>query len=285
MATINNIVATEGSEHAGALVAWRLHGDVNCDRFIEQMEQIGLPSSKLPDMPTPEQAIARALGEIQNRRRRVVPLKKRGAWAVCRLDASETDVDFGVECTVRLDQVGRPVCEPAYHPAVPEIKAEFNNALETLSTTDISGWLVSMVRAQGGLSVLAQGGLYFLPRGAGLDMWRAIAAAVGGCSEHTVYEIPAMHTQSVVNMVLDGLVDEVTKTTAAIESDLMADDNSLGARALRTRMQTCDALVERVAKFEGVLGVKLSNMQDQLVSLRAMVVAAKLTAEAAESSK
>jgi hypothetical protein len=279
-------VAPQAAETAGAISYWRLSGNVELSKLAAAWAAQGLDKDLLPAQPGAEVALGRAVRELQGKRRLVRPLGKRGAWVVKDEAVTQdgNDVTHTRVCVVKFE-AGSAAIDPGEAPvetfdaAAAAIRDNFRKAQIELAPEDISGWLIKLAYDRSSVSLRDSGGIYFVPR-AGVEFWRKAVAAIQSVGAHRIFQIPALKNSEAIDAILDAVTVETSAAVAGIEAELIAEgDDALGARALKTRAETCGALLDKVAAYEELLGVKLPALVSKIEDLRAGVAAAALKTE------
>jgi len=274
----HEIVVTENLGSAcGAVTYWSLSGTCDSDQLAAAWEAAGLNKKLLPALPSPSVAMRRALGELSERRRLVRPMAGHRGLALVRENASEEDLAHDIELRAKVNAVGRLQVSPPDHPLAEQLRAAYGRHLNELSHQDVSGWLCRMVHEVHATPLRESGGFYFVPPGEQLETWRKMTNALGSCSAHQVFELPAMHSEQAVRAVLAAVTREAAAEAAAMEAELAAEE-SLGRRALQTRERRCQAMVSKLGAYEGLLGGMLDDLKDRLGDLQAQIGAAALAA-------
>ena len=99
---------------------------------------------------------------------------------------------------------------------------------------------------------------------------------------HDVGMIPAMKSDEAVRTILASLEAE-----AESEADKLFDavaGGDLGAKALQTRGDRCDALMRKVSEYEKLLGVSATALNERLTELRGSLAAATMVATTDENA-
>lgn len=270
----------EETSQAGALVYWRLEGEVDPKELALHWKLAGLDPDLLPSTPAPSTALARTMRERAEHRKLVRPLEERGSHALVREVVSGADLSYDVALRVKLDVAGRPVVEPAGHPLEATIRAAYDHHLEVCSSDDIGGWLVGIVAKVDGVAMRDRGGIYYVPPGK-LAEWDSMTSALRKVSNHRIFKIPAMTSKSAVEAILDAIAQEAEADAAKMEAELLSDE--LGGRALASRVAKTEALEAKVSRYESLLGEKLDVLRDRLEGLRANLTVAILKAQNPET--
>lgn len=285
----NDIVAVNdiGADTAGAITYWRV-GDLSLDALTAAWGVEGLDPKLLPPEPEPEVALRRAVTAQAEKRRLVRPLARRGAWAV----VDETVVgdsthyeqiatvhfQVGAVPPIRVDR-GPTVSWAAVDVVETAIRESYEVNRSRLDHSDVSVWLVRLATRVQAVSLRDSGGVYFVPRD-GTDFWTKVARAVDAAAGHKVFRIPALKASEAVEAILDAITHEAESEASAIEADLAKEgDEQIGVRALKSRGDTCEAVLAKVASYERLLGVKLDTVRERIDRLSADVATARLLAE------
>lgn len=263
---LSNIIAAPASAAssplAGAMVWWRLSGDVDVACITQALTAAGITP---PAAPTEEAALKRALGKFARGGRKLArKMDERGRrLAVVREMADEStqdDLDYDVEIRATLEHNSTGGVSLVTRPYTSAIHDAYEVAKSSLTTDDIGLWLVrsAIVKADG-VSLREGGGVYFVPAH-GLATWRAVWAALRTCADHRMFEVPAFaDDDSAVEGILDSLTQAVEQGLSQIEAKA---DEGLGERAAETQRKRVEDLRARVARYEGVLGAKATHLHE-----------------------
>lgn len=267
------VALDEALPTAGAIVYWRLSGDVDPAELGHVWRRAGLDPAWLPLPPQPKVALSRVMREQAGRRTMARPLEARAGHALVDERATGTDLSYSVGLVVRLDEVHRIVCDPPDHKLAPVLRAAYDRALELCTASDIGSWLADIVRRLDGLAMRDHGGIYYIPP-AQVDTWRAVVGCLRTVSAHHVFEVPAMRSSEAVAAVLDALDQEATAEVEKAAADL--ESGELGERALESRARKLAALEAKMQRYEALLGGGLEALRLRLVAVQGNIVAAAL---------
>lgn len=259
---------------AGAIAFWRLTGAISHAKLMGMWLDDGLDERLLPELPSPTVALHRAMEQLQERRRLIRPLGRGAGWAVVQ-EQPKGDDDLGYNLTVRakLDAVGHLVIEPEDSPLKGQIVEQFNYQMGTLTQSDVSSWLCTLVNKLSAVPLRETGGVYFIPRGQ-VAVWKRMAAVLEGASGCVVHEIPALQSADAVAAILDALAHE----SAGMAKTMKEDIQKLGERGLKARMTECEAYEVKIEMYEKLLGQHQQALHDRLQSLKAAIATAILVA-------
>ena len=168
---------------------------------------------------------------------------------------------------------------PPTFPQAGELRAAYERHLGCMSANDVSTWMCELLKVVNGVSLRDTGGIYFIPRSS-LATWRAMMGAVRACSAHAVFEVPALRSDEAVEAILDAITREAETAAADMEEEIIMTD--LGARALRTRANRCEAIQRKLEDYEQLLGRGMDTLKERLGGLQAQMAAAALAASADE---
>jgi hypothetical protein len=271
---------------AGAIVWWRLSGIVNVDTLRAAWAAQGLDDTLLPSTASAPVALRRAVGEQRSARRLVRPLEGTKGYALVDEHATGADLDYHISFRVSLDTVGRLVFVPPSAPAgdprratAEGIRAAFDRHLVELSTQDISGWLVRMMPKLDAVGLRDTGGVYFVPQPAVEKLGRLVAA-LKASSAHCLHRVPALRSEDAVDAILDAIAVEAEAEALGMEKELA--EAALGARGLENRVEHCNEVEGKVARYEALLGKSLGTLGERLERLRANLTVAMMKAQGTE---
>jgi hypothetical protein len=288
----NNRVFTDGlrvisdgeklssNAEVGAVVYWNGTGAAKYDPLRQAWEAAGLDAGLLPDLPSPETALRRAVRSLQEQHLLTRPLARRGKWAIVQERIVQggqggQDLAFSTEAKVELVAGGQLRIEPddVEQGLREKIQKQYQFHLQHLTTEDISSWLVGMAAYVSATSLRRNGGFYFVPP-SGLSVWRIIEKVLNESTGYVLYEIPAGRGLSLARAVLDSLTHEMKATVEDMDRELI--EANLGGRALRARSSSCDALLQKVSEYEPVVGRTLDEVRQLLGDLQMRLTAAAL---------
>jgi hypothetical protein len=261
------VAVPEHVPQAGAIIWWRLSGDVTIEEVRAEWSARGLPEGLLPTPPGPQAALTRAVNEHRTQHTLARPLGNRSGRALVHERVVSDELDYQTGVKVTLDALGRPRFDPAVHPLVDPISRSYAKHLDQLSTHDVGAWLVKLVVACDGIRLKDTGGVYFVPH-VRLAAWRTMVQAIHATSAHRVNEVPALRAEDAVASILDALTAEAEAVAAELEQDLLED---LSAKKAGNRVARCEQTEAKVARYEALLGVKAAGLHERLDGLRAQL--------------
>jgi len=293
-----NLIAVSDKAQAhlfGAVTYWNGSVvEIPLNKFADALSAAGFGPDTigLPALPGPEAALSRAVKSSKTVRdgyKRFTRYTKSAWYVVDEVTGMDGEPTWSAGLKVSVNAVGRLSFAPAGHHLCQSIEDAWSAAMESVTGQDVSRWLCIVAKDHAAVTLRDNGGMYFIPRHM-LAKWRAIAAVVRACCGFKVYEIPAAETgdeavSSIVEAVTDALMADSQKEIDEINQRVFApeeDQRKLGARAIKGRISRADALAERVAMYEGLLGAKLTMISEKLESLRGSLCVAMLTADPTE---
>ncbi len=289
------------SGQAGAIVLWRLQGELDLSKLRRAWDEAKLPEALLPEYPSAAVALRRACRE-QEGKACVVHGLKDGGFAVVdvkSVEDADQPLDFTVGLTVKLTNGPDGKSPRAWslsktsapytpeltfnHPANPragEIAKSFLENLQRIEAEDTGLWLAHLVKTRVmAIPLRDTGGTYFVPQET-LAEWQAIATATKAASGTFFAEIPAMQSSKAVDAILDALTREAAAQLALVEAELQkalaSEKQGMGSRAVVTRLRACAAMEDKLETYEALLDVRLDQVRERILGLRANLSAAAL---------
>lgn len=275
---LKNLIAIPdlNSQAAGAVCYWRLSGPLSREKLAEAWDARNLHPDELPRPVSVPVAIRRAAMSMKQPGRLVISLKGDKGYTIAVDGHSDgTTLQHRIECRVTGESWIR--VEPSDHPWRREIEAEFEKQLRELQAMDISMWLVTQAERHDAVSLRDTGGFYFIPPHR-LPAWRTLCEAVGAASSHQLYEIPAMASEKAMLAVVDALSEEARAFAAKMEEELR--EGEIGQRAMESRQDRCHEMVDKIGRYEGLLGQSLDTLRARIGAIQAELTAGILSAMA-----
>ena len=279
---------------AGVIAWWRLKDTVDIDALQAKWIAAGLSAERLPVPPTPEQGIRRALKELEGKRLMVRPLVAKGTYAVVSesvvADGGSGALEHHTLFRAKVDLAGRITFDPdlsnlhvsqasteKWRVAMmqEEIRTAYTSFVSSLSSGDVSNWLVRLAYEVQAVSLRDTGGIYFVPATA-LDEWRTITGVLRAVSQHSLYEVPALKSAEAVEAILAAISLEANEEIAKLE--LALEESSLGARGLKTRAARAAGMEAKLRAYETLLGRGAAAIVTRLEELQVQLATAALTA-------
>jgi hypothetical protein len=281
MAAADKVVLVPNAESSslGAVVLWNLTEMQFSDLTIEWTEA-GLPWDWLPEQPSDTQALRRALDAHASRRMLVRPLESRGSWALVSEhlveDEQGTTLTHVTSAKVSWDsELQQVLVEGGTNELRAEIELQFSQAKLTLTSLDLSSWLVDITTRQlHGIPLKLRGGVYFVPKQS-VELYARIARVLGRYGS-SVTQIPAMTSAEALEAITEALQAEVEAVSEGVRQDLQ---KGLGERALKTRENHASELLERVKAYSDILGTANQALVRKVEELRIEVATLKIVSD------
>lgn len=160
------------------------------------------------------------------------------------------------------------------------LPSEYNLQRGVISSQDIGSWLCKKLAALDAVSLRPTGGFYFLPQHQ-VQKWERISRALRKCSRHTVFGLPAMKSAGAVEAILQAITNDTESALQKIDEAIP----TAGKRSLESREKETAALLDRVSKYEALLGMKLDGLKEVLERTRQAVATAMLMASSGDDDK
>lgn len=272
------VVSDSLRDSAGSVTWWALSGSVNYDHLRNAWLAAGYLEEDLPNLPSDQVALRRALRQFEGHHRLIRSLPD-GSYAVIDEKFTEVNGRSDVEFCTRFRAWVDSGC------AVVDVAGEVEDAVDilferaklTFEANDLSGWFCDRVAKAQAVPLRDRGGIYFVPEHTAKS-WSKFADLVKSVSASRIYEIPAMKSARAVEAVLDATVREAQSEADALTHALT--EGNLGVRALKNRQLRCDDMAAKVSSYERLLGVKLDDIKTVFEELQGRAAMAILTIEA-----
>lgn len=268
------VVTPSLSQEAGAVVFWDLAGVTDSQRLADAFSVAGLPASMLPLSPSPETCLRRAVESACGGATFKRKAKVKNVWIVVTQKEDKDAVDFDVTLDVGLDALGRLIMEPPTGAAQDKIRASYEVQTSGIPPEALSTHLCHVVARLDGVALRQAGGFYFVPR-ASVGTWRNLASAVrdanSGCA---LRSIPAMPATDVIEAVAAAVVRESETVIADLAKVPVKSEKGRSAK-----IAECNATIEKVARYETLLGTKLTQIRDEIEKARLAAATAMLQTE------
>jgi hypothetical protein len=270
--------------HAG----WSTEGTTRRDELAKAWTDAGLDEDLLPPRSTsPAAALTKTAEGMRSRKLRRFPRPLPGEGKGYVLVDEETkgdDLDWNEMLRMELMHDVEPVVAlvtPHDHPLAKEIRSSFREHLETLTSADMTTWLCKLVEILGGTHMLRRGSWYFMPNASEAIWMKAVAVIKQVANVSFTFSRAFSADPEGVDCILEAIVAEADAMIAGTKAEMYPEDEEkqLGSRALKTRTKKCKAMVDKVQKYETLLGRRLPEVQDRLGELEADLVEVALSVE------
>ncbi|PCJ25647.1 MAG: hypothetical protein COA94_06100 [Rickettsiales bacterium] len=232
----NDVSAVSDGQSTGCIVYWSLSGRVPATELLTALEDMAdIPPESGPKLAGEREMLARAVKIVAGRRREVLLDSCRGDFQLVyreEPDGGASTPVYSGKLRVHLGDDGEVVYSDSAHPLCAEISNEYSARRGCFDTREISVWLTELLDKSHAVRMRPRGGFYYLP-GARVLQFRAAVMALRACSEHVVYEIPAMSSRETAEAIISALRHEVEAATQRAQ-ELM--EGSPGKRARRTHL-------------------------------------------------
>jgi hypothetical protein len=229
----------------------------------------GLDLDLLPNNPSPDVALNRAVKELQGRSV-LIRQHPAGGWAIVKEKNVDSKLTYSVGPRVFLNKEGEIVIEPAAMQMQAEADVDAGTVREAfikhqglLSTTDISSALVNIAIKLGAVGLRDRGGIYFVPKES-IETLHQMKTVFSATTQHVIHEIPAMKSDETMAAIVDALRREVSDVIVDVEGEL---NQEMGTRAAANRIKDVQALMQKVSGYETLLGFALTETQTRLTGL------------------
>lgn len=279
------MIASEvDTSKCGVVTYWELSGLTDGERLRDALDLVPLDLHDQPTDTSPAAALRRALCEV-NDAKLLRPMRGTASWAVVREmqhgTGTDADLDFAVlyRVTVKDTVAGTalafsfkdsPLNEAEQRSVRFRLEAEYDDQLALLSHSEVSSWLCKLATTTlKAVGLRQRGGIYYVPP-AYAQQWRDVAEAVAESTPHVVHMLPAVTNEDALDAVFSAVTSEVDTALNDMTDDIKAGE--LGVRGWRTRIRSCEALLEKLAAYDGLLGGALDGLKDRARSTKLQVM-------------
>jgi hypothetical protein len=286
VANMTKLVAVDAGIQSGAIVYWRLAGEMPRAELCGRLDAAGLGRLH-PRTITEEQALRRALDEVKGPRLLVRPLGQRGRWAVVAERLVSDRLEHVEVMRARITPQGEMLldvtdADTSTYALRDRVRAAYDHALITLAQGDISSWLVNQaMQALDAVSLRDTGGVYFIPRDR-VELLETLATVLGG--DQTIFRIPAMHSNDAADAVLAAIETESAANIADVERWL-AETTEKGERVRKARAADMAAVRAKLTRYEDLFGRRLSGIGARLGAVRNRLAGIAVVLDAAADGR
>ena len=247
---------------AGAVTYWTLAEWTDVNNIGSAFTILGLNKFS-PQPPTPLVACKRALVEVFGDRNTLVRPLGDDKYAVVREKRVEgDDLDYDVEFKVQATKNDQPLVDPAGHPGALPFQEAYTQFRSKVPSGAVGSALAQLARHLGGVRLRESGGVFWLPEDS-LETWRKLANACASASVQgstLVYVLRTAIDDSAVKAVHDAITKDIQDSAKEIREKSRDQTN---VKALERRKDEANALNQRIAAFEAILGHSLDTLRDQ----------------------
>lgn len=284
----SELIAVESWEQAGAIVFWKMSGNVDLDDLREAAAAEGIDEKILPGAPSVDTVLLRsAQACITDKRQLIRPLDHRGEWVLetesVVFDGTRKKLAYVEHVRLRVAREGnekKPVIEavePGDLPLAEAIAGQMSLYSGLLTTTDMSNWILNVLGSEvHAIALREKGGFYFVPKDR-LDVWRSYVRVVAACSGHRIYELPAMRSEAAVEAILTAVRAEAQTRLDAFESYCAG---TVSTRGLNSVERALAKVIDKLAHYSDLLGIQLPDLTEKAVTAAGALAAARIKKEA-----
>lgn len=268
------IATNEEATSSGAIIYWRLGGNVQATRLRNAWIAAGLDEDLLPPKPDALAALKRVLKSIETDEIRVDSVErdtthgKRGLAVLKKNKMSTGHAMWVTQWQALLDTDDQlafvTVDGEEFDADIAElISAQYAQERGILPHTAMSVWMVSLIEKCNAVALRDSGGIYFVPKWH-LPRWRSFVNVVKTVSKTKPFEIPAMSSESAAEAVLDALTQDCDTFINKVEGEL----GNVGVRALQTRENLLKTMANKLEAYTDIIGGKVTGLRSKLETLQ-----------------
>lgn len=264
----------------GRFVFWSLSGDVKRAVLAAKLTEFeaGVES---PDEPSNIVALHRACEFVARAEKAEAQQPKRGQWLIVakpQTDEEKKKLTYDINVSAHVDKETKAVIVEGNEALKARVLERYEIEKGMLAPADISYWLCKRLEKMAAVGMKSSGGLYFVPKPS-VESWLKITGALKKASRHDIHAIPAMRGADAVEAILSAITTDTREACEKISEELKGITTQ---RGLETKEGVARGLVERVEKYEELLGMKLTELRDAVENASAAIAAASMTLSAKE---
>lgn len=255
-----------GKDSLGIMVWWTLEGHVDHGELLASLHRNRVPPKWAPKPPSRVLVARRATTATIGRQNRTLlrPLATRSTHDVMTErvltdDKGEAVLTYAPRVRVQVDESGKVEVMPSTSAdvglandiaqAVPEFE-------DRLVAADMSQWLLSVLDHRCyGCALRSKGGLYFIPKGGALRLWRRVMKAVVEVSPYEFFTVPVSRSPEAVDVLLHGVVTDAERAFTSCERYLNARAGYTN-RSLTSHLLGVHRAKEKLKVFRAALETK-----------------------------
>ncbi len=268
VATVNALVVVDlPSEQTGEMVLWELSGSVTFEALTRAWVAQGLDLSWIPRAPRAETALTLACKDYQSKTCKVESVEEIPGWYLVDVKRTKA-LSYRVGSRFFLDAEGQVQVEGETHAyLLQQIRAKHAEYLVEISNT--GAWLTGVVARLAGVALRSKGALYFVPR-QHVQTLGKVKAALRAASSCHILGFAAMRSSDAVVGILEGIKGEVLALEKQVDDSAAKE---VGARAVKSRLEDCDALEAKISDYEKLLGAQFPAPKASIAALRVKLAA------------
>jgi hypothetical protein len=270
---------------AGGMTWWSLGQQTDPAILQNGLTQFGLPDYSPKPRSWP-MSLKAALAEMFAKPEELVrPLKnrKRDGYTVVVEEKGVSQNTYTREVNASVDPESGRVQVTAGYADVTELQRLTNHFHRVLPSSSVSDMLTKIIHEQlGGVSLKANGGLYFIPEDS-IRRWQDIIMVVEAAAvEPTANDlsiVPLEMNAMTLRDIKRSICREVESEAERLRKDIA--ENSLGTDALLNRAVRASQLRDRIRQYEQILGQALDVCHQNLdIAVQAFSVASAVQDDA-----
>ena len=273
---------------AGATIWWKLRETTTRSALKNQLHEVGIPEAQwmIPEAPSTERCLRRAIKGLREYRRLIRPLKGKKGWALVSEKATEENLSHETDVIVRVkgeDFTWETTSEGQHRLGwteldrmESEVRDSFEEPAHILNHGDLSSWLLKHVHTLNAVTLRDGGGVYFIPP-EHVARWALLGDALKALGKSRAYSMQAIRANDAVEAVFDSLVDEAEAMVTLISGKI--DEGAWGVRAMHNRIEVCEGFMEKIKRYGGFLDTNMDRVLEQVEELKSDLSAAILAVD------
>jgi len=278
------VMKEEGIDLAGGVYFWQFNGTASAANIRRHAELHGFPAEvarkRFPSDPTAAVCLSRAVRDVCGSGHIVKKVTGTPWTQVTLTRVADGDLEFKKELKVKLVN-DEPIFEEHHHFSE-QIRSSFNANNGVLHGSDMTEWLVNVMKGLHGVTLKRSGGFYFLPEGPDREMFEQIIGVLRAASSHQFFSMPVVRNEDVLDAIQSGIVHEAQSVCDEISRVL--EEEELGTRGLKSRSFEAQAALHKLQHYEELLGRGLDEVKHHLLKVSGKLVDVALASDRGEAN-
>lgn len=262
----------------GSLVFWDLASETPIKQLRYDWYQrsfgTALEPYELPDDPSNEDALRRAVNALRGRKVLPRQLPSRKTWVLKSEQISDDrqDVDFKTELRVELMPSGALRFSPDSHKQATLVSKAYLDALKSFAPEDLRDFLSRILYALRALRI--HHGLYFVTTDR-MPLWQTVADVLSGAASKTRFHK--------INPILDPDASEAVFAAVLRDADdlinqvdQILEDGVVGSRGLSSKVDEIDREYKRLQRHLRAIQMTAPDLEQKFEAIKARATVAAM---------
>tara|TARA_R100001082_G_scaffold34386_1_gene17857 strand:- start:8338 stop:9240 length:903 start_codon:yes stop_codon:yes gene_type:complete len=188
---------------------------------------------------------------------------------------------YAEELRVKVIGKGGLLCNDPNHPKFEAFSQDYYSERGKITAAQLGVQMVKVCKDRMvGTPLRQKGGVYWIPSHMEAKWDEIIRVVKEANPSHTFYKVRTSGDEDTVSAVCDGLIQEVETRLSELTASLVEEDpeKKPGKRALKTKRDSAQDLMEKVEAYSGILGKTFDDLKEKVEEVQATAAIALLQA-------